>query len=230
MDNPPRQIEGVIKALTEGSNEQQEEALKTYFLPNAYFVHPFCRVPAIDPRTVWLPLIGNFNFNSRGLLLLIYKWYHILSPKITLEVDSTAFDKRTNLLYATIRQTFTLWFVPFSLWQANVQLVCLLELAHLHIDDRGRPTASQASNGEDDDTALSGKKRYFIRGQQDHYQVNEFVKFVAPFGAATMWYVWQIIATLVCAVGVAVFWPFTATSDAVIAEVAQIRGKKRARE
>lgn len=114
-----------------------------------------------------------------------------------------AFDKKQNLLYATIRQTFTIWIVPFSLWQANVQLVCLLNLECLEVDGNKQPLVNQG--------AMNGvpAKRYFIRGQQDHYQVNEFLKFILPWGGSVVWYLWQLFATLLSAAGVALFWPVT---------------------
>ncbi|KAI0159731.1 hypothetical protein GGR57DRAFT_435818 [Xylariaceae sp. FL1272] len=207
MDTPEVEITRVIKDLTEGTKEEQEHALMTYFLPDAYFVHPFCRVQSMKSRTIKLPFVHQpWTINSRYFLWLVYQWYHILSPKIKLEVDSTAFDKRNNLLYANIRQTFTLWIVPFSLWEANVKLVCLLELAQLPEDHDGQPVinAGAHTNG-----TANLPIKYFIKGQQDHYQVNEFLKFIAPFGAASVWYAWQIFATFICAVGVYCLWPIT---------------------
>ncbi|KAI8633337.1 hypothetical protein F5Y19DRAFT_471609 [Xylariaceae sp. FL1651] len=217
MENPEKQIPDVIRLLTQGTREEQKKALNDYFLPNAYFVHPFCRVPSFEPKTFQVPFTNRtWTINSRWLVLLIYQWYRILSPKILLEVDSTAFDRRTNSLYATIRQTFTIWIVPFSLWQANVQLVCLLELAHLPVDDTDHHLLSQDEYTQQDggdNTALSSKKRYFVRGQQDHYQVNEFLKFIAPFGASVVWYLWQLFATFLSAVGVALLWPVTSVYE-----------------
>ncbi|TRX98846.1 hypothetical protein FHL15_000188 [Xylaria flabelliformis] len=214
MENPEEEISGVIHSLTQGTRKEQEETLKSYFLPDAYFVHPFCRVPSFNSRQIRVPF-GNIEWtiNSRLLVLFIYQWYKIMSPEISLEVDSTAFDKKTNSLYATIRQTFTIWIVPFSLWQANVKLVCLLELAHLPVDKQIQPLVVENGftemNRNNNVTNGVSAKRYFIRGQQDHYQTNDMVNFVAPFGSYTFIYILQLFATFLCAVGVAWLWPVT---------------------
>ncbi|KAI1268992.1 hypothetical protein F5Y18DRAFT_423221 [Xylariaceae sp. FL1019] len=207
MDKPELEIAQVIRDLTEGTREEQERALMLHFLPDAYFIHPFCRVQSLKSRHIKLPFVHQpLTINSRYFLWLVYQWYHILSPEIRLHVDSTAFDKRNNLLYATIRQTFTLWIVPFSLWEAHVKLVCLLELDRLPIDLDGQAVM-------DGQVAKDGRanlpKKYFIKGQQDHYQINEFLKFIAPFGAASIWFAWQIFATFICAIGVYCLWPIT---------------------
>lgn len=127
-----------------------------------------------------------------------------------------AFDRRTNSLYATIRQTFTVWIVPFSLWQANVQLVCLLNLAHLPVDENKQPLLSQGDSSHtngDKNITTSPERRYFIRGQQDHYQLNDILKFIAPLGASTLYYLCQLFATFLSAVGVALLWPVTSVYE-----------------
>ncbi|KAI0553463.1 hypothetical protein F4679DRAFT_472840 [Xylaria curta] len=214
MEYPEKEISDVIRSLTQGTRKEQENTLNRYFLPDAYFVHPFCRVPSFKSRQIRVPFGSTeWTINSRLLVLLIYKWYKIMSPKISLEVDSTAFDWKTNSLYATIRQTFTIWIVPFSLWQANVKLVCLLELAHLPVDKTKQPLVIEngftEKNRNNNVTNGVSEKRYFIRGQQDHYQTNDMVNFVAPFGSYTFIYLLQLFATFLCAVGAASLWPVT---------------------
>ncbi|KAI1275347.1 hypothetical protein F5Y07DRAFT_182135 [Xylaria sp. FL0933] len=212
MENPEKEISGVIRLLTQGTRKEQEEALHRYFLPDAYFVHPFCRVPSFGSREVQVPFTNiRWTINSRLLVQLIYQWYKILSPKILIKIDSTSFDKRTNSLYATIRQTFTIWIVPFSLWQANVQLVCLLDLVDLPVDENKQPLLSNGQSERKNGyaNAVATKRRYFIRGQQDHYQTNDMLKFIAPFGASALCFLWQLFATFLSAVGVALLWPVT---------------------
>lgn len=90
MENPEEEISGVIRALTQGTRDEQEQALNNYFLPDAYFVHPFCRVPSFQSTQIRMPISGiERTINSRLLVLLIYRWYKIMSPKILLKVDST---------------------------------------------------------------------------------------------------------------------------------------------
>ena len=90
MDNPVREVPGIITALTQGNSEEQAKALEDYFLPDAYFIHPYCRVPSFrDYRPpVPLPFVGSWSLNSRRLVQAVYEWYRILSPKISFTVDS----------------------------------------------------------------------------------------------------------------------------------------------
>ncbi|KAI1115356.1 hypothetical protein F5Y14DRAFT_134571 [Nemania sp. NC0429] len=214
MENPEAEISGVIRSLTTGTRNEQEDALNEFFLPDAYFVHPFCRVPSFGSTQIRVPFTNiNWMVNSRLLISFVYQWYKIMSPKITLQVDSTSFDKQTNSLYATIRQTFTVWILPFSLWQANVKLVCLLDLVHAEVDDNqqlldlGNGTAE--THGNSQVTVAPKKKLYFIRGQQDHYQLDDMLKFIAPFGGSALCHVWQLFATVLCIIGTAILWPVT---------------------
>ncbi|KAI1377798.1 hypothetical protein F4677DRAFT_47902 [Hypoxylon crocopeplum] len=202
MENPEQQVPNVINALTMHTRQDQRQALEDYYLPNAYFVHPFCRVPSFGDFNI--PFTGT-TLNSRWFVFLIYQWYRILSPDIKLKVKSTSFDKKNNLLYTTIHQTFTLWFVPFSLWQANVKLVTVLELERRFVDKNHKPLPdSRIPTQTGNDLSLTPQPRtlYFIKGQQDHYHVEDFLKFIAPWGASLLWMAWQLFATLVCAVGV----------------------------
>ncbi|KAI0100609.1 hypothetical protein GGR51DRAFT_346472 [Nemania sp. FL0031] len=217
MENPEEEIADIIRSLTMGTREEQKEALHSYFLQNAYFIHPFCRVPSFRSRQIQVPFTNiEWTINSRLLVLFVYQWYKIMSPKISLEVDSTSFDRRTNSLYVTIRQTFTLWIVPFSLWQANVKLVCLLNLVRLDVHEHLRlPLVENGHERQNDEKGApnSSKSLYFIHGQQDHYQSNDMLKFIAPFGASALYYLWQLFATLLCVVGATILWPVTSVYE-----------------
>lgn len=94
-----------------------------------------------------------------------------------------------------------------------MKLVTVLELEQLSTETYrdalvNGANAEQASNSQSHDNheiASERPKRYFIKGQQDNYQVEDFLKFIAPWGASILWIVWQLCATLICAVGVALF-------------------------
>ncbi|RYO86019.1 hypothetical protein DL764_009064 [Monosporascus ibericus] len=223
MDHPVREIPGIITALTQGNSEEQAKTLEDYYLPDAYFVHPLCRVPSFRDLAIPFPfsLLTPRTLNSRWLVLMIYNWYRILSPKILFTIDSVVFDQRASLLYVAMRQTFTLWFVPFDLWQAkDVKLVTVLPLAQLPVGEDGRPlslsraapaTATATLTSDDDHhhyLQQHDRTRFFVRGQEDHYHVEEWLKFIAPWGGNLLWMAGQLFSTLVCAVGVAL-WPFT---------------------
>lgn len=47
---------------------------------------------------------------------------------------------------------------------------------------------------------------YYLKSQDDLYQVNQFVKFFAPGGTLLVW-LWQMMATLLCIVLAIAFWP-----------------------
>ncbi|KAK8127606.1 hypothetical protein PG984_008714 [Apiospora sp. TS-2023a] len=202
MDHPVREIEGIVTTLCQGSADDQKAILDDYFTPDAYFVHPLCRVPSFSGVDV--PFLGRID--SRTFVNFIYQWYRILSPKIDIHVDSKVLDQQHNLLYLTMRQVFTLWFVPFNLWQANVKLVTVLELAQLPVDEDGRRVGDNTVIPPGDKTT---RFRYFIKGQEDNYQMTEWLKFVAPWSGSLIWYTGQLISTLVCAVCVMLFWPLT---------------------
>jgi len=141
MDHPVKDVRNVVRAIAQGTPEEQKDAVNRYFAPNASFVHPFCRVPSFEKYHI--PGLGEVN--SRMLFLAILKWYKILSPKIDIEVESSVFDQRASLLYVTASQTFSLWFIPFH--KAPVRLVSVLHLV----------PADNVANGHANGNAASGR-------------------------------------------------------------------------
>ncbi|KAF1979801.1 hypothetical protein BU23DRAFT_548996 [Bimuria novae-zelandiae CBS 107.79] len=113
MENPVKEISGVIHLLTQSPPSVQRETIETYFTHNAAFTHPFCRTGSSE--------------NSRFLIRAIYRWYKILSPKIELTVNSVAYDEHNLILYVNISQSFGLWFVPFHRARVNLTTVLKLE-------------------------------------------------------------------------------------------------------
>ncbi|KAM7204504.1 hypothetical protein V8F20_003620 [Naviculisporaceae sp. PSN 640] len=123
MEHPVRDVRHVIRSLCQGTPQEQKYAVNRYYLPSASLVHPFCRVPSFESFKV--PGLG-IEVSSRDLILSIFKWYKVLSPKIDLEIESAVFDQRSSLLYLTISQVFSIWFIPF--YKAPVRLVTVLHL------------------------------------------------------------------------------------------------------
>ncbi|KAL2156892.1 hypothetical protein VTH06DRAFT_2566, partial [Thermothelomyces fergusii] len=117
MENPAQDIKQVVRTLTQGTPDAQRDAIYRYFAPGAAFEHPFCRVPPF--KDLQIPGVGVFD--SRVLIAAIYRWYKILSPKIEFEIKSCAHDERANLLYLSVSQVFSIWFLP--LHRAPVRLV-----------------------------------------------------------------------------------------------------------
>ncbi|KAK9422705.1 hypothetical protein SUNI508_00568 [Seiridium unicorne] len=221
MDHPVHQIGGIVDSLCTRTIAEQQAALNDYFTPDAFFVHPLCRVPSFSGFEV----LGT-EINSLWLLKYVYQWYRILSPHIDLTVDSAVFDQRTSLLYLTMRQTFTLWFIPFSLWQAHVKLVTVLTLVNRPVDQDGHMLPNNSPIAPGDQTIST---RWFIKGQEDHYQMEEWLKFIAPFGASLVWQSWQLFATALCWLGVVFLWPVTSVHDYLTHHASQW-GKKAAKK
>ncbi|KAH6892952.1 hypothetical protein B0T10DRAFT_481148 [Thelonectria olida] len=186
MDNPVKEISGVIKALAQGSPEQQEATLNRYFLPNASFTHPFCHVPSFPRGSISLAP----DINSRWAILGIYRWYRTLSPQVDITIDSAAFDQNSRLLYVTIRQTFKVWFIPF--YKAPVRLVSVLQLAQRTPFVRGD---------------VEAKQKYYISSQEDLYQSTECLRFVMPGLGPYLWHLWQLCSTIICVIGSLLFLP-----------------------
>ncbi|KAM0253901.1 hypothetical protein ACHAQJ_007076 [Trichoderma viride] len=204
MENPAQEIASVIDTLTKGSPQQQEDTLNTYFLSNASFIHPFCRVPSFSKGTI--PLARDVD--SRWLMLSIYRWYRTLSPRIELTVDSSVFDQRNRTLYVSIRQTFSIWFIPFH--SSSVKLLSVLQLAQGSSSEPGQLPAKSLPDGRSS-SALAGpgqeRLRYYVVSQEDLYQTNDFVAFVLPYFGPLLVFLWQLYATGLSVIGSLLFLP-----------------------
>ncbi|CZT18738.1 uncharacterized protein RCC_04582 [Ramularia collo-cygni] len=132
------------------------------------------------------PFCGTGSFNgSRASILAIFRWYKILSPRIELSVNSIAFDEKNLILYVGISQVFAVWFIPF--YRAPVTLTTVLQLT--------KPTGSTV---------------YHIKSQNDLYQVDQFVRFVAPWGIGHVLVLfWHFWATFFCIIGARIGRPLT---------------------
>ncbi len=250
-----KEIIPVTRTLCQGTPEEQLDAIHRNYLPDASFVHPFCRVPSFSG--IHIPGVGTIN--SRTLILAIFKWYRILSPRVDIHIESSSklprvgshafagrsmlirkivFDKHNKKLYLSISQVFAIWFIPF--YRAPVHLITVIDLVQRptgnndqisrgshgshqgtnHASEHDMPSYAEVaaappsnsrqvswSTGEDDSAVGQGQMQYMIARQEDFYQVNEFLKFILPLVGAPGWAVWQIMSTLICAVGVLACWP-----------------------
>ncbi|KAJ9138850.1 hypothetical protein NKR23_g8239 [Pleurostoma richardsiae] len=211
MEHPVPEIKEVIYRLTTGTRDEQADTLRTYFLPDAAFGHPFCRVPSFPGNTV--PLLPWLN--SRELILLIYRWYRILSPHIDIKVHSAVFDEVTSTLYVNISQTFRIWFIPF--YRADVWLVSALRLVALDPADaepaavaaKGAAAPPPLTNGDGDG------RLWFVQRQEDLYPVADFARFVMPWGIASLVGVWQLWSTAACVVLAVLFAPLARVVEKV---------------
>ncbi|KAJ2971158.1 hypothetical protein NQ176_g7834 [Zarea fungicola] len=194
MDSPEDDIEGVIKTLCQGSAREQDEALNKYFLPDASFIHPLCHVPRF--RGVALPFFGSVD--SLWLVQCIYRWYITFAPSLDIVVDSTAFDEKNSLLYATVRQHFTIWFFP--IYSVTVKLVTVLKLEKQRSRLAREGTQSPEVDADPDSVNGVSMLRYYIASQEDLYQMNYCLEFGMPHIGARLWTVVQLFVTGVCMV------------------------------
>ncbi|OCT53546.1 hypothetical protein CLCR_10674 [Cladophialophora carrionii] len=210
------EIPRVIHLLCTAPPDVQRAAIETYFTSAASFTHPFCRTGSF-PGSIWF-------------IVMIYRWYKILSPHIDVAVDGVAFDEQNLRLYVSLHQNFKLWVVPF--YNAPVKLVTVLQLTTdrtpTHIERRqslepltpsevGTGQAIKATEnssiysaaGNDEHTKQQGdgeKMRYWIQSQNDLYQTTEWIKFLLPWGVGVLLLViWQFYCTLLCVVGTQVY-------------------------
>jgi hypothetical protein len=93
------------------------------------------------------------------------------------------FNQKSNILFVEISQVFSLFFIPF--YKSNVHLTTKLHLVQSENDSK-----------------------YYIKGQEDLYQLNEVVKFFWPGGATVIW-LWQVFNTFLCILGALLLAPIT---------------------
>ncbi|KAF7560439.1 hypothetical protein G7046_g3725 [Stylonectria norvegica] len=206
MEHPVKEIAGVITTLTQGTPEQQEATLRDYFLPNASFTHPYCRVPSFSKGAI--PLASGID--SLWVILAVYRWYRTLSPHIDIKVDSAVFDQRSGLLYVSLRQTFAVWFIP--LYKAPVRLVSVLQLTQRSLSSpdgftSDDSTLSESSTKKHNATRSANKSKYFIASQEDLYPVTDCIQFLLPGLGPFLWFLWQLYSTWLCVMGSMIFLP-----------------------
>nr|OQO29929.1 hypothetical protein B0A51_02925 [Rachicladosporium sp. CCFEE 5018] len=178
MEDPTNDVPSVINALTRGSPSEQQNAIQTYFTSSASFSHPFCRT-------------GSFE-GSRYLILKIYQWYKILSPKIELEIHSVAFDAKSLVLFVSLTQLFTPFLAPIFANRVDLDVKLTL-IQHRH----------------------TGK--YYITSQTDLYTVDQWIRFLIPWGIGTavVWFL-QFLATIGCVLGAWLGAPITWARERVL--------------
>ncbi|KAH7125822.1 hypothetical protein EDB81DRAFT_201275 [Dactylonectria macrodidyma] len=202
MESPALEIEGVIRALTQGSPEEQKATLSRYFLSNSSFSHPFCYVPSFSKGSI--PFAKQID--SLWVVSAIYQWYRTLSPRIDLRFESVAFDQSRGILYVSLRQNFVVWFIPF--YSAPVRLVSVLHLAQRipSWPEQKDVTTADQNNGLLDNRG-SKKPIYYISCQEDLYPVSDCIRFVLPGFGPYLWLSWQLFSTFLCAMGSILFFP-----------------------
>ncbi|KAG9190015.1 hypothetical protein G6011_08103 [Alternaria panax] len=216
MEDPVKEIPAVIHLLTQSPPSLQRATIEKYFTPDAAFSHPFCRT--------WS------RPNSRWLVERTYRWYKIMSPRIDCTVQSVAFDENNLILYVTLFQIFRVWLIPF--YYAPVRLTTVLYLrrtpsppsyaAIASSATSSTPTSTSATSAKPNHSLLAdisasttskptngiSKPLFHIAKQDDLYQVDQWIRFIAP-GAWMLIWLWQAWATVFCVAGTVLLWPVT---------------------
>lgn len=107
-------------------------------------------------------------------------------------------------------QVFTFFFLPIYHADPHFTIVLTLEQRPLGPDGNPEPSASSAASSSG--TAVNGdgpRTRYFIASQNDHYQVTEWLKFVAPWFGPLLHRGWQLFATLLSVAGALLLAPLS---------------------
>ena len=218
------EVPSLIEALCQGSAQEQRDAIETHFTLDAAFQHPLCRVPPLSWKLGALSSGGEVN--SRLLIMAIYRWYRLLSPKIDFTIHSTckstkspllsvdayegyaargvfltlyllAYNEDARVVYVDMSQIFAVWFIPF--YRAHVHFLVVLDLVP------GQPDTSYRREGlQYSDVTAERKPRYLISKQEDRYQLNDTVNFLMPGLGPLLCKAGQEFATLVCVMGVLV--------------------------
>jgi len=122
MQNPTVEIPSVITALTSSPSSHLPLTFQKYFLPDAGFRHPFCRVDRAE--------------GSREKVAGVYEWYRIMSPwngakilsvgkcvvswffwraeECVLIMCILVYDEDKDMLYVEIEQYFHVMLSPFK--------------------------------------------------------------------------------------------------------------------
>ncbi len=111
-------------------------------------------------------------------------------------IYALAFDEKNSLLYATARQSFTIWFFP--IYSVTVKLVTVLKLEKQHSRLVHDGNTSPELEADGDSTNGASMLKYYIASQEDMYQMNYCLEFLGPHVAARLWTLVQLFTTFVC--------------------------------
>ncbi|KAI0354375.1 hypothetical protein OH77DRAFT_1425943 [Trametes cingulata] len=147
MENPAEEIVNVATLVTAAINpEIQKAAVLRYYAQDAAFRHPFC---AVAPGP-----------NSREAILSILQWYRVLSPVLSVGVNSVTYNEEKHSVFLDVRQTFHIRWSPFKPAPARL-------LVHLTLRPERSPTDPS-------------KTVYVIAEQEDFYHPDDLAALLVP--------------------------------------------------
>ncbi|TBU37765.1 hypothetical protein BD309DRAFT_973315 [Dichomitus squalens] len=90
MDNPEKEIAGVLSLVTSGIKpEMQKESIQRYYTKDVPYRHPFFAVLR--------------SANSRPTLVGLFQWFRIVLPKYRVDVERVTYDEDKNELFLDSR-------------------------------------------------------------------------------------------------------------------------------
>ena len=108
------------------------------------------------------------------------------------------------MLYVNISQVFRIWPIPF--YRAPVTLTTVLQL------ERG----VNLNNPRAEARPLQRTEKYYISSQNDLYQVDQFIRFVLPWGIGAFFVlIWHWFATLFCILGATIGYPLRSYQQSI---------------
>ncbi|PRP80248.1 hypothetical protein PROFUN_12187 [Planoprotostelium fungivorum] len=120
MNNPPAEVEDVIRKLTLGSKEDLLNVVNTYFTQDASFDHPLAWVQS-SPK------------HSRESVLNIYRAYHVLSEISKIEINSIDWNPENLHLVVDLFETLSF---PLQWPRGPMKLRLVVVLKFRKVDDK----------------------------------------------------------------------------------------------
>lgn len=110
------------------------------------------------------------------------------------------FDEQNSLLYVSLRQIFSLWFIP--LYKAPVRLVSVLQLTQCNTDETITQTDTfEYLPPEQRRRVSKTRPKYFIASQEDLYPVNDCLQLLLPGLGPLLLFMWQLYCAWLCVMG-----------------------------
>ncbi|MBE3047373.1 hypothetical protein IMZ48_33625 [Candidatus Bathyarchaeota archaeon] len=202
---PVKDIPAVLRKVTRGTPQEQNDALKAYFLPDAALETPLLRIPPVpDVSVSYLGVV-----NSRRLIYVLCRLNKLLVRTLEFEIKSasesalprmedtcreekqeerpltrfTDYDQRAATLTLQTTQTTSPIFLPFH--KPTTKSTLVLRLAQRSIDAHGRVLPP---GGEPAPLAMGVRTRLYVSELEGHVQPSEMLKVFVPFlGASIGW-------------------------------------------
>ncbi|KAL2111705.1 hypothetical protein VUR80DRAFT_9552 [Thermomyces stellatus] len=181
MDHPVKDIPAVLRKVFRGTPQEQNDALKAYFLPTASVSTPFLRVPPVPNISVaYLGVV-----NSHRIIYLLARLNKLLVKTLEFDIKSSVYDQRTATLTLQATQTISPLYLPFH--KPTISSTLILRLTQRSIDARGRILLPGEDSGP---LAMGVRTRLYVSELEGLVQPSEILKVFLPFVGG--WVGWAV--------------------------------------